>query len=82
MASTLARAMRNEDRAMIRKDLTFTGMATATPADPMVGISPSKPIATGSFVAMTKVSGATAATMAIVEATAATVAFPGKEPTS
>ena len=67
---------------MIRKDLTFTGMATGTPVDIMVGISPSKPIATVSFVDMTKASGATAATMAIVEATATTVAFPGKEPTN
>ena len=75
--------MRNVDRITIHRDLTFTGMAMATPADIMVtDISTSKPIGTAFFVDMTKVSGAMAAIIATVEATATTVAFRflGKEP--
>ncbi len=77
-----AQAMGNGDRITIRRDRTSTGMAMATPADTMAtDISTSKPIAAVSFVAMTKVSGAMAAIIGTVEATATIVVFrsPGNE---
>ena len=65
--------MPNADRTTIRNDLTFTGMATATTA--VTVIRTRRLIGVVSFVDMTKVSGAMAATIVIVEATATTVAF-------